>query len=233
MKSRIIKQKKGCYIRLPEEFRNLGEVELFQLRDGYYLLSAPLEGKPPKAAAPPKKKAEPDAELLEKLESLPLNKRSPSRLNKILKNEERKLLEKMLKEGKVSYIHNKKFKEGIYVVDRKKRVERDSDDMANRRFANGYIIRRENKEAQKLSERLMKQKGSILGVRGFDGKYYVVTSNYFSKIAKAISGMGDEISPEEVAEKYGLSIDGCKAVLKLLAEKGEYAEEKGGIYVRA
>ncbi len=232
MKSRIIKQKKGCYIRLPEEFRNIAEVELFQLRDGYYLLSAPLGGKAP-AAAPPKKKTEPGAELLEKLESLPLNKRSPSRLNKILNNEERKLLEKMLKEGKVSYIHNKKFREGIYVVDRKKRAERDSDDMANRLFANGYIILRENKEAQKLSERLMKQKGSILGVRGFDGKYYVVTSNYFTKVAKAIYGMGDEVSPEEVAEKYGFSIDGCKAVLKLLAEKGEYAEEKGGIYVRA
>ncbi|MBD3390064.1 hypothetical protein GF415_03885 [Candidatus Micrarchaeota archaeon] len=232
MKSQIIKQKKGCYLRLPEEFRNFGEVELFQLRGGYYLLSAPLEGKAP-AAAQAKKKPEPEAALLEKLESVPLNKRSPSRLNKILKNEERKLLEKMLKEGKVSYIHNKKFKEGIYVVERKKRVERDSDEMANRLFANGYIILGENKEAQKLSERLLKQKGSILGVRGFDGKYYVVTSNYFTKVAKAVSGMGDELSPEEVAEKQGLSIDGCKAVLKLLAEKGEYAEKKGGIYVRA
>jgi len=51
-------------------------------------------------------------------------------------------------------------------------------------FANGYIVLEGSRDAKTLSERLLKQKGSILGVRGFDGKYYVVTTGYFQKSFK-------------------------------------------------
>jgi hypothetical protein len=235
MKGKIIKQEKGCYLRLPEEFRQMGEVELFKLKDGYYLLSSVIGG----GAAPKREKGAQEA-LIEKLESIIMRRRSPTYLKSVLGKEELKTLEELVKSGKVAYIHNKKFKEGIYVINDsgKGRGGRggggpeNSQELTNALFASGYVIVSGNRDAQALSERLLKQKGSILGVRGFDGKYYVVTANYFQKVSGAIAQMGEETSPEDVAEKFGLPIDGCKAVLKLLSEKGEYIEKKGGIYVR-
>jgi hypothetical protein len=232
MKEKVIKREKGCYLKLPEEFRNVEEIEVFPLKEGYYLLSVPLG-----AASAAKEKPQESIEenVLKKLDSLALRKRSPSYLKKALSKEEGRVLEKLVKQGKVAYIHNKKFEEGIYVIENRKRPakkEGEPNEMANRLFANGYIILEASRDAQSLSERLLKQKGSIMGVRGFDGKYYVVTSTYFKKAWEAVSKMGEEVTPEEVAEKFSLSIDGCKAVLKLLAEKGDYVEKKGGIYLR-
>jgi len=233
MKNKVIKREKGCYLKLPEEFREVDEIEFFPLKEGYYLLSVPLMGK----VAPVKqKKVESLGEkVIGKLDSLALRKRSPSYLKRFLGKDELKELEKLVKQGKVAYIHNKKFEEGIYVIEGKKKtgmVGGEPNAMANQLFANGYIILEASRDAQTLSERLMKQKGAIMGVRGFDGKYYVVTSTYFKKVWEAISKLGEEITPEDVAEKFSLSIDGCKAVLKLLSEKGDYVEKKGGLYVR-
>ncbi len=233
MKEKVIKREKGCYLKLPEEFRGVDEIEFFPLKEGYYLLSVPLLEKA--APAQPKKVESLGDKVIGKLDSLALRKRSPSYLKKYLGKEELKELEKLVKQGTVAYIHNKKFEEGIYVIEGKKKtgsVGGEPNAMANQLFANGYIILEASRDAQSLSERLLKQKGAIMGIRGFDGKYYVVTSTYFKKVWEAISKLGEEITPEDVAEKFSLSIDGCKAVLKLLAEKGDYIEKKGGLYVR-
>lgn len=234
MKGKIIKQEKGCYLRLPDEFRQMDEAELFKLKDGYYLLSSVLG-----TNAPARKARGAEDELIAKLESIIMRKRSPSYLKSVLGKEELKTLEELQKSGKVAYIHNKKFREGIYVINDsgKARGGRgggsgNSRELMNALFASGYVIVEGNRDAQALSESLLKQKGSILGVRGFDGKYYVVTANYFQKVSGAIAQMGEEVDPRDVAEKFGLSIEGCKAVLKLLSEKGEYVEKKGGVYVR-
>ncbi len=234
MKGKVIKQEKGCYLKLPEEFRQMEEVELFPLKEGYYLLSSVIG-----SAAPAKKAKSAEEMLIGKLDSIAMNRRSPTYLKKVLGKEEQKLLGELVKKGRVAYIHNKKFEEGIYVIEDGRRGGRqnsggveNSNEIANALFASGYVIVEGSRDAQALSERLLKQKGSILGVRGFDGKYYVVTANYFQKVSEALGKMGDEISPGEVAEKVGISMDGCRAVLKLLSEKGEYIEKKGGIYIR-
>ncbi len=237
MKEKIIKREKGCYLKLPEEFRELEEGELMELKEGYYLLSVPIGQAKPAVAAIPKKPPETVEErVLKKLDSLGLAKRCPSYLKKVLTKEEEKMLQKLVKSGKVAYIHNKKFHEGIYVIESKKRVTgagaEPSNALANALFANGYILLDGSRDAKALSERLLKQKGSVLGVRGFDGKYYVVTSGYFQKVSDALAKMGDEVTPDAVAAQFSFSIDGCKAVLKLLSEKGDYLEKKGGLYIR-
>lgn len=233
MKGKVIKREKGCYLKLPEEFRGMEEVELLPLKNGYYLLSVPIG----EIKAAPKKPAESTEEIvLRKLDSLGLSKRSPSYLKKMLTKDEQKMLEKLVKTRKVVYIHNKRFEEGIYVIENKRkssgRGSAPSNTLANALFANGYIVLDGSRDAKALSERLLKQKGSILGVRGFDGKYYVVTTTYFQKVSNALAKMENEVSPEAVAAKFSLSIDGCKAVLKLLSEKGEYLEKKGNLYIR-
>lgn len=235
MKGKVIKQEKGCYLKLPEEFRGMEEVEFFELKKGYYLLSEVIgEG----GSAPAKKEKGAEELLVEKLDSIPMGKRSPTYLKKVLGKEEQKLLEALVKKGKVAYIHNKKFEEGIYVIDDgrwkkgKGRAGGNTNEFASALFASGYVIVEGNRDAQALSERLLNQKGSIMGVRGFDGKYYVVTANYFRKVSGALVKMGREVSPENAAAKFGLSMEGCRAVLKLLAEKGDYIEKKGDLYIR-
>lgn len=233
MKEKVIKREKGCYLKLPEEFRKVDEIEFFPLKEGYYLLSVPIGAV--SLPAPGKKQESLDEKVLEKLDSLALRNRSPSYLKKFLGKEELKELEKLVKQGKIAYIHNKKFKEGIYVIEGKKKTGKGGEEpnaMANQLFTNGYIILKASRDAQSLSERLLKQKGAIMGIRGFDGKYYVVTSTYFKKVWNILSKLGEEVTPEGVAEKFSLSIDGCNAVLKLLAEKGDYVEKKNGLYVR-
>jgi len=240
MKEKIIKREKGCYLKLPEEFRETEEAELMKLKEGYYLLSVPIGSeKEAKSAvaAPPKKPPESAEErVLKKLDSLGLAKRCPSYLKKVLSAEEEKMLQKLVKSGKIAYIHNKKFHEGIYVIESRKKAAgagaESSNALANALFANGYIVLDGSRDAKILSERLLKQKGSILGVRGFDGKYYVVTTGYLKKVANALAKMGNEVTPDAVAAQFRFSIDGCKAVLKLLSEKGDYLEKSGDVYIR-
>ncbi len=239
MKEKIIKREKGCYLKLPEEFRDMDEIELLPLKKGYYLLSVPI-GKDNSNIVETNKEEQKsesvEERVLNKLESLGLAKRCPSYLKKVLSDEEGEMLKKLVKSRKVVYIHNKKFQEGIYVIEKQKKNNIKGNDpansLANALFANGYIVLEGSKDAKSLSERLLKQKGSVLGIRGFDGKYYVVTTGYFQKISDAIAKMGDEITPKEVATKFRFSIEGCKAVLKLLSEKGDYLEKTGERFIR-
>lgn len=250
MKSEVIKRQKGCYLRLPDEFSKVDTVEMFQLKPGYYLLSVPLadkkgapeetiaseENKVPIPEVKPSVRDQKEGAVLSKLASLGFSKRSPSQLSKVMSAEEMKLLDELVKAGKVLYVHNKKFDEGIYVIEtgsqKSPQKQAEPSAMENQLFANGYLVLDGSRDAQALSERLMKQKNSVVGIKGFDGKYYIVTAVYFGKVAAALSGMGDEITPADAAAKGGLSIDGCKAVLKLLAEKGDYIEKKGDFYVK-
>jgi hypothetical protein len=245
MKSEVIKRQKGCYLRLPEEFAKFDAIEMFELKPGYYLLSVPLaekgtapiiEAKLPIPEVKPSAQEQKEATVLGKLASYGFSKRSPSHLNKVMTAEEKKTLEELVKAGKVLYVHNKKYDEGIYIIEtgsqKSAQKQAEPSAMENQLFANGYLVLDGSGDAQALSERLMKQKNSVVGIRGFDGKYYIVTAVYFSKVAGALEIMGDEITPADAATKGGLAIDGCKAVLKLLAEKGDYIEKKGGVYVR-
>ncbi|MEM4272581.1 MAG: hypothetical protein QXH30_03235 [Candidatus Bilamarchaeaceae archaeon] len=242
MKAEVIKRQRGCYLRLPEEFSMADSVEMFQLKPGYYLLSLPIggreaqEGKPQVAEKGLSAQEQREARVLAKLASLGFSKRSPSQLAKLMSAEERKVLDGLVKAGKVLYVHNKKYNEGIYIIETgsQKSAQKQAEPgaMENQLFANGYLILEGSKDAQALSERLMKQKNSVAGIKGFDGKYYIVTTAYFAKASEAIARLGDEVTPAGAAAKCGLAIDGCKAVLKLLAERGDYLEKKGGIYIR-
>ena len=43
MKIPILKKDNKYYVELPDDLGNAGEVEIFALRNGFYLLSSPLE----------------------------------------------------------------------------------------------------------------------------------------------------------------------------------------------
>ncbi len=85
---------------------------------------------------------------------------------------------------------------------------------------------------QRLSEVLQKQKNAITGVKGFDGKYYVVTRAHMERVRRVLARWrGDYVDPKALGAKFGIHPDAVKAVLKILAEGGEYTE-KGEVFIK-
>ncbi|HIP74386.1 MAG TPA: hypothetical protein EYH14_01915 [Euryarchaeota archaeon] len=76
------------------------------------------------------------------------------------------------------------------------------------------------------------KRGEILGVKGFDGKYYVVRASTYAKVLEALrDALGEEgATPKEAAQRLKLPEELVKAVLEVAKEEGVVYEAKGGRY---
>ncbi len=261
MRIKTIQKESGTYVRLPDDFRKAEDLELFMLRDGYYLLSLPLgaavktrmDGKgaaepEAKAKAPEPAVAEEDAKgltqsenrVLEKLASIRFEKRTGTSIREDFSRQDREALLSLEKKGAVTVIKSKKYPDGVYNIQSefypspKKDVgpEKSASELERQLFRDGYIILQDSNAAQRLSEVLQKQKNAITGVKGFDGKYYVVTRAHMERVRKVLAHWrGDYVDPRALAAKFGIHPDAVKAVLKILAEGGEYTE-KGEVFIK-
>jgi hypothetical protein len=257
MKIKTIQKESGTYIRVPDELRKVEELELFALRDGYYLLSVPLGAgiakaveKPGEKYAPAKGKApeapgglsQQEARVLMKLADIRFEKRVPQLINKDFSRQDREALMALEKKGAVTLIKSKKYPGGVYSIQNdfypqpQKREEEAAKpgeaDLEKQLFRDGYVVVSDSNSAQRLSDLLQKQRGAVTGVKGFDGKYYMVTKAFAGKVKAALVKMGgDYADPKEVGVQAGLHPDGVKAVLKILAESGEYME-KGEVFIK-
>lgn len=261
MRIKTIQREKGAYIKLPEELRKLEELELFQLRDGYYLLSAPLGGEGAPAERPPEKGKEPapasakekvaldekglspfESKVLGKLAGIKFDQRVPFYISKEFSRQEREALLSLEKKGAVTFIKSKKYPGGVYSIQsefypqaqQKKGAEpeRSGSDLEKQLFRDGYVVVQDVRTAQSLSDMLQRQKGAVTGVKGFDGKYYVVTRAHMERVRRVLARWrGEFVDPKALGAKFGIHPDAVKAVLKILSEGGEYIE-KGEVFVR-
>jgi hypothetical protein len=75
--------------------------------------------------------------------------------------------------------------------------------------------------------------GRVLGIRGFDKKYYVVTREFYDalskKLLKALSGKKEE-NVVALSESLKAPQEACIAVLYLMKEEGEVIERKRGFF---
>jgi hypothetical protein len=97
----------------------------------------------------------------------------------------------------------------------------------------GFIIINDKNEARSLSEQLASEmkSGAVVGVKGFDGKFYAVTRVYFTKTQAAIAAvMKEPMDADSIAAATKLDPEGCRAVLRLMAENGDLIEKKRGIF---
>ncbi|HID09315.1 TPA: hypothetical protein EYP13_03740 [Candidatus Micrarchaeota archaeon] len=76
------------------------------------------------------------------------------------------------------------------------------------------------------------KRGELLGVKGFDGKYYVVRASTYAEVLENLrEALGSEgATPKEAAERLKLPEDLVKAVLEVAKEEGVVYEVKGGRY---
>ena len=79
------------------------------------------------------------------------------------------------------------------------------------------------------------QTGEILGVRGFDGKFYAVRKSLYSYMLPKILSLLKEkpMTVEELSQSLKKDRNLIKAILELAREEGIVIEKSGGVYTYA
>ncbi len=264
---RILRRQNSGYIELPKEMLGYEELELFQLKDGYYLLSVPLgqehagETKAPDRAGGSARSGEitpAERQVLKKLLAIRFEKRTPPYVAKEFSEQEMFVLRELERKGFVNVFTGQKYKEGVYNISDSiypllsqagqkagagapsraagtapEAAQQSYPGVSNLLSTRGFIIINDKNEARSLSEQLASEmkSGAVVGVKGFDGKFYAVTRAYFTKAQAAITAvMKEPMDADSIAAAAKLDPEGCRAVLKLMAENGDLIEKKRGIF---
>ncbi len=228
-KSRILKKNDKSYLELPAEFKDCDEIEMVQVKDGEYFIS-PVS----------KKIDEIEIVVLQKLLSIRFEKRVPEHVNTVLTEVEKLILKRLDKKGFVSLYRSKKYPNGVYnikneiyplISGRAAEKAPEHEKKPAGILANGFLTLKDKNEAYKLSQKLNAEmkRGEVIGVKGFDGRFYVVTKEYLEKSQKAIdSVLKEEKDIPTIAKETKLDVEGCSAVLRLMAEAGDVLEKTKG-----
>lgn len=98
----------------------------------------------------------------------------------------------------------------------------------------GYLILQDELSAQSVSKQLEAQikQGLVLGVRGFDKKFYIVSREFYlsrcEKVREALSGT--EFTVPAASARVKESLNATKAVVQVMKDQGELIEKKMGVF---
>ncbi|MFH1750857.1 MAG: AbrB/MazE/SpoVT family DNA-binding domain-containing protein [Candidatus Micrarchaeota archaeon] len=98
----------------------------------------------------------------------------------------------------------------------------------------GFLVVAIEEEARRLSKQYEKEikTNEIMGVRGFDKKFYIVSAPYFKqnypKIMKAIGSR--ELALRDISLATKMEEAGCNACLQVMKEAGEVIEKRRGVF---
>ncbi len=237
-KRRILKKSNKAYLELPQEMFEHDEIEVTRLKDGHYLLTVPES----------KKVSPVEIAVLKKLMAIKFERRVPAYVEKELTEAELLILKGIEKKGLVNVFKGTKYKDGVYNIRdnvypllRGKKAEQkdapkektqkqpDSPSLLNR----GFLTLKDKNEAFKLSQQFKQEmrRGDIIGVKGFDNKFYVVTRDYLQKSQTDIGAvLKGGMDVQSIAAAAKMDVEGCAAVLRLMAENGDILEKKKGIF---
>jgi hypothetical protein len=233
-KSRILKKQNKAYLELPKEMLDYDEAELVRLNGGQYLIRA-VEGS---------RISEIEKIVLRKLLSIRFDRRTPANVEKELTEAERFILKELEKKGMVNVFKGRKYPDGVYNIKdnvypilrgiegpkpEAAEAQPDTPSLMNR----GFLTLKDKGEALRLSQTFSAEmkKGDVIGVKGFDGRFYVVTREYLEKSEKAVNSILKEgMDIESIAQAAKMDAEGCSAVMRLMAEKGDVLEKKKGIF---
>ncbi|MFH1785560.1 MAG: hypothetical protein ABH842_03960 [Candidatus Micrarchaeota archaeon] len=238
VKTRIIKKQDKSYIELPSEMAKYDEVEIFSLKEGYYLISVPLGETHGSTSSTINER---EKAVLKKLLSIKFENRTPPHISKVLDDDERNVLEDLGKKGLVNLFKGRKYVDGVYSIPTSTyTLVSGQSQQPNQPIgpiavlnSRGFLIVNDKREAHTLSEKLSQEmkKGAFLGVKGFDNKFYIVSRDYFTSArVRIIDFLKQDSDIQSIVSTTKLDSDGCNAVLKIMAENGEIIEKKRGLY---
>lgn len=127
VKVRVLKKGENAYLELPKEFLEFPELELFHLRDGYYMITTPLDQNKEKKQVQKKTEqktttkssvslTQEERAVLTKLLSIRFEKRIPNYVHKLLNDQEKNILAQLEKKRHVNVFKGKKYKDGVYNI---------------------------------------------------------------------------------------------------------------------
>lgn len=250
---KIIKKGSEAYLQLPSEFANSDELELFALRDGYYLLSVPLDNAGPKTQnsqpITQNQLSENEKLLLKNLLSIKFERRTPKNIDKMLEDNERTLLANLIKKEFVNVFKSKKYPDGVYNINdsvypllknnnqTNKPTEQKNEQKNTVKISSpsaAYMIISDQKEAYAFSQE-MKKSGrdkDFMCLRGFDDKFYAVNKKYFTANSENIkSALRNESNIAAIAKLCNIELEGCRALLNVLADRGDVIEKRKDTFV--
>ncbi|MCD6279531.1 hypothetical protein J7J26_02055 [Candidatus Micrarchaeota archaeon] len=234
MISKKIKVKDRYFIEIPADIANQlsDELEIYSIKKGIAVITdynSPKEkedkNKITKIRKSNKLTAE-EIDVLKKIGKIKFKERSPKHVNKIMTNKEKEILLSLIQKGIVSIYKGKHYAEigGVYNIKDAIYPKVYSKNTSNLHIPD-YLVINDQYSAKKFSseyEHLIKR-GKLIGIRGFDRKYYAVSKTFFDKYSgKIISTIRKSpMTPEQLSEKLSIPLGACTAVLLLLAEHGE------------
>ena len=236
------------------------EVNIYELKPGLIAITT-KKGK--RIVSEEKiKYTEEEINLLKKLLSFKFEQRIPEIVNKQLSTNERKILSDLIRRRIVTIYKKDRYKEkGVYNIPERVykmileigTLEKEKTEASEEggkteekggeikpldyleRF--GFIVAENERDAKKLSDELASnvRKKEVMGVRGFDKKYYIVKSNFVSKYRSKIKNAIKEGNKtvDQIAAATGLENSACVALLTILNEEGEIIEKRKGTFINA
>ncbi len=101
----------------------------------------------------------------------------------------------------------------------------------------GYLVINSDTEAAAASASLEDsiRRGSVVGIRAFNKKFYVATKAFIAKslpkIGKMIGSKG--VSVADISKETGMDQDGVRAVLYIMADNGDVTEVRKDVFKEA
>lgn len=115
------------------------------------------------------------------------------------------------------------------------REEEGAKNLIQQLDSQGFVVLSNEVDAKEASMWLESdvKAGRVLGIRGFDKKYYIVTRDFYDRLNKKLLkelSEKKEKSITEVSESLKIPLEACIAVLCLMKEEGEVVERKRGLF---
>lgn len=224
----VIKSGKGLAVKLPGYI-----VDSLSLKEGDKLEFGMVD----KTTASMKKlerTGKPDIEVMRRLNSIKFSERTKEAVDKLLSEEEKKILEKLIKKKIVSFYNKGKYADnGVYSISRDYYyllTQRDKPEGLKKDF---IVVDDMNKAMELMEEFKPKiRDGEILTVRSFNKKFYFVNSEMVDTLGSELfAQLGQkDTTVEELAKKTGKHEELVRAVLEILRESGDVIEKKKGLY---
>lgn len=228
------------FLLLPDEL-SFSQLELFKLKDGFYLLTVPLE-QPKKRPKPEEKLSEEEKELLIDLSLIKFEKRTLANVKKALSKRQLELLKSLIRRGYVSIFKKGKYKDRAVLNfsdrifemlkhEKKMMEKREKEREKQKPFQSTKSFFALNKSMQReISELVAK---GYIAVLGMDEKVYVARTRDFYTISNKIKAAlkNEEKSVEGIARELGEDEESVNVAIKILWAKGELAEVRKDVFM--
>jgi len=222
------------------------QIEFYEVKPGVFAVmkredvERVIKEKVGELELPKKELSSEEMKLLRKLNTIKFSERIPYNVNRKLDSEERGVLDNLIRKGAVRVYKGGKYsKTGVYDISDDvyallKNTEREEITPESSLERNGYAVIEDAKTAERISSILQKEisLGEILGVRGFDKRFYIAKRGWFVEKCESVKRcVGKKLrSVEEISRETHLNESACRVVLEIMRERGEVIEKRKGAY---